>query len=115
MSKFTSGGVPYPDYDAADATNFNQKVEFTDDVFIYGQLYADLDATDINFADDQEFKSISLTDNFNVSGISTFFGPVDIDYLTVYQRHNVGASGTVFVAISSTSDLDGQTLSLIHI
>ena len=109
MSKFTSGGVPYPDYDAADATNFNQKVEFTDDVFIYGQLYADLDATDINFADDQEFKSISLTDNFNVSGISTFFGPVDIDYLTVYQRHNVGASGTVFVAISSTSDLDGQT------
>ena len=67
MSKFTSGGVPYPDYDAADATNFNQQVEFTDDVFIYGQLYADLDATDINFADDQEFESITLLENFNVS------------------------------------------------
>ena len=73
MSKFTSGQVPYPDYDAADVYNFNRKVEFTDDVFIYGQLYADLDATDINFADDQVFKSISITDNFNVSGFSTFF------------------------------------------
>ena len=31
MSKFTSGQVPYPDYDAADTTNFNRKVEFTDD------------------------------------------------------------------------------------
>jgi len=109
MSKFTSGQVPYPDYDAADVDNFNRKVEFTDDVFIYGQLYADIDSQDITFADDQSFTSITIEDNLFVTGFSTFFGPVDIDYLTVYQRHNVGASGTVFVAISSTSDLDGQT------
>ena len=109
MSKFTSGNVPYPDYDAADTTNFNKKVEFTDDVFIYGQLYADIDSQDITFADNQPFTSVTINDNFFVTGFSTFFGPVDIDYLTVYQRHNVGASGTVFVAISSTSDLDGQT------
>ena len=109
MSKFTSGKVPYPDYDAADVDNFNRKVEFTDDVFIYGQLYADIDSQDITFADDQSFTSITIEDNLFVTGFSTFFGPVDIDYLTVYQRHNVGASGTVFVAISSTSDLDGQT------
>ena len=109
MSKFTSGNVPYPDYDAADTTNFNKKVEFTDDVFIYGQLYADIDSQDITFADNQPFTSVTINDNFFVTGFSTFFGPVDVDYLTVYQRHNVGASGTVFVAISSTSDLDGQT------
>ena len=109
MSKFTSGKVPYPDYDAADVDNFNRKVEFTDDVFIYGQLYADIDSQDITFADNQSFTSITIDDNLFVTGLSTFFGPVDIDYLTVYQRHNVGASGTVFVAISSTSDLDGQT------
>ena len=109
MSKFTSGKVPYPDYDAADVDNFNRKVEFTDDVFIYGQLYADIDSQDITFADDQSFTSITIDDNLFVTGLSTFFGPVDVDYLTVYQRHNVGASGTVFVAISSTSDLDGQT------
>ena len=105
----TSGKVPYPDYDAADVDNFNRKVEFTDDVFIYGQLYADIDSQDITFADNQSFTSITIDDNLFVTGLSTFFGPVDIDYLTVYQRHNVGASGTVFVAISSTSDLDGQT------
>ena len=109
MSKFTSGQVPYPDYDAADVDNFNRKVEFTDDVFIYGQLYADIDSQDITFADDQSFTSITIDDNLFVTGLSTFIGSVDIDYLTVYQRHNVGASGTVFVAISSTSDLDGQT------
>ena len=109
MSKFTSGNVPYPDYDAADVDNFNRKVEFTDDVFIYGQLYADIDSQDITFADNQPFTSVTINDNFFVTGFSTFFGPVDVDYLTVYQRHNVGASGTVFVAISSTSDLDGQT------
>ena len=40
MSKFQSGGVPVPDYDAADSTNINRKAEFTDDVFIYGKLYA---------------------------------------------------------------------------
>ena len=108
MSRFESGGVPYPNYDAADVDNFNRKVEFTDDVFIYGKLYTEIDAGDITFEDNQPFKSITITDNFTVSGVSTFIGPVDIDYLTVYQRHNVGAGGTVLVAISSTSDLDGQ-------
>ena len=39
MSRFESGSVPYPNYDAADTDNFNRKVEFTDDVFIYGKLY----------------------------------------------------------------------------
>ena len=108
MSRFESGNVPYPDYDAADVDNFNRKAEFTDDVFIYGKLYTELDAGDITFEDNQPFKSITINDNFFVSGFSTFIGPVDIDYLTVYQRHNVGAGGTVLVAISSTSDLDGQ-------
>ena len=35
MSRFESGSVPYPNYDAADVDNFNRKAEFTDDVFIY--------------------------------------------------------------------------------
>ena len=108
MSKFTSGQVPYPDYDAADTTNFNKKVEFTNDVFVYGKLYAEIDSQDISFDDNQSFNSITLNDNLFVNGSSTFVGSVDMQYLTVYQRHNVGASGTVFVAISSTSDLDGQ-------
>ena len=107
MSRFESGGVPYPDYDAADVDNFNRKVEFTDDVFIYGKLYTELDAQDITFDDNQGFKSITLSDDLFVNGLSDL-NIVDIDYLTVYQRHNVGAGGTVFVAISTSSDSDGQ-------
>ena len=107
MSKFQSGGVPVPDYDAADSTNINRKAEFTDDVFIYGKLYAALDSKDITFEDVQPFKSVRITENFSVSGFSTFFA-TDVDYLTVYQRHNVGLGGTVLVAISSTSDAEGQ-------
>ena len=107
MSKFQSGGVPVPDYDAADSTNINKKAEFTDDVFIYGKLYATLDSKDITFEDVQPFKGVKITENFSVSGFSTFFA-ADTDYLTVYQRHNVGLGGTVLVAISSTSDAEGQ-------
>ena len=107
MSKFQSGGVPVPDYDAADSTNINRKAEFTEDVFIYGKLYAALDSKDITFEEVQPFKSVRITENFSVSGLSTFFD-ADVDYLTVYQRHNVGLGGTVFVAISSTSDAEGQ-------
>ena len=39
MSRFESGGVPYPNYDAADVDNFNRKVEFTDDVFILSLIH----------------------------------------------------------------------------
>ena len=39
MSKFQSGGVPVPDYDAADSTNINRKAEFTDDVFILSLIH----------------------------------------------------------------------------
>ena len=58
--------------------------------------------------ENQQFQSVTINDDFFVTGVSSFFGPVDVDYLTVYQRHNVGVFGTVFVAISSTSDSDGQ-------
>ena len=42
MSDFKSGGVPNPDYDSEDINYIYQKTEFTDDVFVYGKLYADL-------------------------------------------------------------------------
>ena len=71
------------------------------------EIYMQIDARDVTFEDNQPFKSILINDNFFVSGFSTFIDAVDIDYLTVYQRR-VGAGGTVLVAISSTSDLDGQ-------
>ena len=40
MSDFKEGGVPTPDYDTEDINYISQKTEFTEDVFIYGDAYA---------------------------------------------------------------------------
>ena len=39
---FKSGGVPTPDYDSDDVNYISEKTEFSEDVFVYGKLYADL-------------------------------------------------------------------------
>ena len=41
MSDFKIGGVPAPDYDKDDVTIFNDITEFTNDVYVYGKLYAE--------------------------------------------------------------------------
>ena len=41
MSDFKAGGVPTPDYDGDDINYIDQKTEFTEDVFVYGKLYAE--------------------------------------------------------------------------
>ena len=40
MTDFKKGGAPTPDYDSEDINYVNQKTEFSDDVFVYGKLYA---------------------------------------------------------------------------
>ena len=40
MSDFKTGGVPTPDYDSDDINYIDQKTEFTDDIFVYGNTYA---------------------------------------------------------------------------
>ena len=114
MSRFEGGDIPIPDYDSSDTRNFNQKVEFYNDVYIYGDLYADIKSENLLWADNVELKSLTLSENLFVNGISTFIGTtfqydINTDYLTVYQQHNVGASGTVFVAISSGLDFSLQS------
>ena len=42
MTDFKESGVPAPDYDTDDINYVYKKSEFTDDVFVYGKLYADL-------------------------------------------------------------------------
>ena len=108
MTGFKDGPVPSPNYEETDNNQFSQVTEFTNDVYVYGKLYADISSDDVVFDSDLELQSVSVKNNFNVTGFSTFYGPVDMDYLTVYQRLNVGSAGTVFVAISTTSDSDGQ-------
>ena len=40
MSDFKTGGVPNPDYDSDDINYVYQKTEFTDNVFVYGDAFA---------------------------------------------------------------------------
>jgi hypothetical protein len=42
MTDFKKGGAPTPDYDSEDINYVNQKTEFSEDVYIYGKLYAEL-------------------------------------------------------------------------
>ena len=42
MSDFKTGGVPAPDYDSDDINYVYKKSEFSEDVYIYGKLYANL-------------------------------------------------------------------------
>ena len=76
-----------------------------ENVYIYGNL-------------DYQFKSIAVDDlevrgNSYTTGIATFaddvdiWGELDISYLTVKNRFNVGSGGTVFVGIN-TGSLSGR-------
>ena len=91
MPGFLRGEVPNPNYDREDVNQFSQISEFTNDVYVYGTLYADIFAKDIDFGDEVKFTDLTVERNFRVLGLSTFIGPVDMDYLTVHQQLNVGA------------------------
>ena len=54
MSDFNAGGIPTPDYDSEDVNFVNQKTEFTDDVYVYGKLYADFGGDLNSFTGDVE-------------------------------------------------------------
>ena len=41
MTDFREGGIPIPNFEEEEVTFFNGKTEFTDDVFVYGKLYAE--------------------------------------------------------------------------
>ena len=101
--------APVPDYESDDKNVVSkQSTEFVNDVFIYGKLYADITGEDISFDENTTFGSITIEDNLWVGGLSTFIGPVDMDYLTVRQRLDVGVGGTVFTAISTTNGYNGE-------
>ena len=94
--------------------NVHDSDSIFEDVFVYGKFNYD-------FSGD----GLSIKDLF-VSGLSTFVGVAtfkddvfidgdlsvggdfDIEYLNVFQRLNVGAAGSIFVAISTTNGRDGE-------
>ena len=50
MPGFKDGPVPTPDYESNNNNNqFSDVTEFINDVYVYGKLYADITAGDIDF------------------------------------------------------------------
>ena len=64
MSDFKTGGVPNPAYDSDDINYVYQKSEFTDDVFIYGDAYAQT-------FNNVEISVVGSTLTFTVAGIGS--------------------------------------------
>ena len=88
MPNFKEGPVESPGY-GEEANQFSQVTEFTNDVYVYGKLYADINATDIFGNETVELENLIITNDLLVSGVSTFIEAVDMNYLTVFHRHNV--------------------------
>ena len=95
----------------------NDDAKFFSDVYIYGNLYYDLDGQDNFSVDSLTVKSGADINNLYLTGVTTFvstnvFGdsvfsadvtflqPVDMDYLTVYRRFDVGiGNSSILTAI----------------
>ena len=107
MSKFQEGGIEYPDYDGAESTNFNQVAEFTNDVYIYGKLYADIESSSITFSETTTFANINVDNIFLSGGIVG--SAATFDCLTVKNKFDVGLAGTVFTAISEADGCGSQS------
>jgi len=64
MSDFKTGGVPNPDYDSDDINYVYQKTEFTDDIFVYGNTFA-------QSFNGVEISVVGSTLTFTVAGIGS--------------------------------------------
>jgi len=100
--------------------NVNDGDSIFEDVYVYGKFEYDFSG------DSPTFDNVHINNDLFVGGISTFVGvatfkddvwidedlyvggKLQIEYLDVTQRLNVGLGGTVFVAISTTNGRDGQ-------
>ena len=98
---FKDGSVPFPDYDREDTDNFTRKAEFTDDVFIYGNLYANVKSENITFTETTTLQDLNVENIFLSGGIVGSDGIFDC--LTAKNKFDVGLAGTVFTAISQTN------------
>ena len=64
MSDFKTRGVPITNFDEEEVTFFNGKTEFTDDVFVYGDVYA-------QSLNGVEISVVGSTLTFTVAGIGS--------------------------------------------
>ena len=64
MPGFKKGEVQSPNYERDDVNQFSQVSEFTNDVYVYGTLYADIEGSDINFDEQVNILDIVSLVNF---------------------------------------------------
>ena len=64
MSDFKTGGVPAPDYDSDDINYVYEKSEFTEDIFVYGDVYG-------QSFNNVEMSVVGSTLTFTVAGIGS--------------------------------------------
>ena len=94
-----------------DGDNFgvSNVAEFYNDVHVYGKLYADLvGGLSGDGSQGLTVESLIVNNNAVFNSDVSIKGLLDTDYLTVFQRLDVGAGGTVFTAISTTNGRNGQ-------
>ena len=101
----------------------NDDAKFFSDVYIYGNLYYDLDGQDNFTVDSLTVKSGADINNLYLTGVTTFlstnvFGdsifsadvtfqnPVDMDYLTVYRRLDVGVGNSSILTAIVDDDIN---------
>ena len=103
--------------DHAPGQNRNQKVtEFSNDVYVYGKLYADLVGGLTGDGGALEVDQLIVNNNSTFNGDIRVNAEIDTDYLTVRHRLNVGIAGTVLTAISQPKNADdGQVGSRVGI
>ena len=98
------------------SNNVNDGDSIFEDVFVYGKFNYDFSG------DSPIFDNVYIKNNLYVGGLSTHvgvatfkddvfidgdlsvLGEFNVDYLTVFQRFDVGAAGTVFTAISTSTE-----------
>jgi len=107
-----SGKYPgNPEYNAEGGNSRVNITEFNDDVYVYGTLYADVfgSALNVDSLTELEVGSLKVTKDATFDQDVFISGELFTEYLTVKQRFNVGAGGSVFTAISSEKyENDGQ-------
>jgi len=104
MPGFNNGPVPNPYFGDENVDHFTQKVEFADDVYVYGKLYADIDVLsegNVTFEND-----VTINKKLFVSGGITADGTSTFDCLVALDKFDVGLAGTVFTAIVGENSCD---------
>ena len=119
MSDFKNGGVPSPDYDKDDVTIFNDTTEFTNDVFVYGKLYADLGGDLHTFTGNVDIDgSLDANNGLNVTGNINADGQIILTSNGIsgggiyHHKRTISTSGSQFFKLENQHGATAATIYL---